>query len=154
MRILPQIAFAPIAFVLALAGAPVALAQEATPPAVAPVDPATAAAAAELQTAGEEIEALFETLEAEAAVVRADTTLSDEKKQARILALVEPHQEQIGGVITALAGFITAQAVAEGASPEEAAQVSAMMEAAFGQALIEGLLTGDYGDEEATGEVY
>ena len=82
-------------------------------------------------------------MDAQAAVIRADASLSDTDKQARIGALIDANQGAIDGFAEALTAFVVAQAQAEGSTPEQAAQIAAMFPAMLRQQLTQSLLTGE-----------
>ena len=136
--------------VLALA-AP-AFAQEAPAPAPAAAaeepSPEFMAAVARIEAVGERIEDLMEGLEAQAAEVRADASLSDEDKATRIRAMMAEHQADFDEFGAAFGDFIRLSAMAEGASAEEAAAAAAAVPVQMMAIIEEALISGESDDED------
>lgn len=128
-----------LAAVIVLAFAAPALAQD-TP------SPAMAAAEADLEAAGEAIEPVLTAMSQQAAAIRADAALSDADKQTRIEALIAGNRGALDAFVSALSSYVFAQAVAEGASAEEAAATAAMIAGMVGPQLTRSLLTGEAAD--------
>lgn len=135
MRLFPVLAAA----ALFLTAAP-ALAQET------PVPPALAAAQADLAAAGEAIEPVMAAMSEQAAAIRADATLTDAERQARVEALINANQAALEAFGAALTRFVVAQAQSEGANADEAAAVAAMFPGMLRQQLTQSLLTGEDAD--------
>lgn len=109
----------------------------------APVTGDAASAYAELQAAGEALEPIFEALETEAAVIRADGSLSAGDKEARILALIAPHQPAFDRLADAVGGFVANQIRNEGGTAEQAAAGAASVRSEMMQGIVQGLVTGE-----------
>ncbi len=104
---------------------------------------AATGALAELQAAGGALEPVMDALEAEAAVIRADSQLSAADKEARILALIAPHEAAFDRFGDALAAFIEIQVRNDGGTAEQAAAASAEMRAGMLQGITQSLVTGE-----------
>ena len=111
-----------------------------------PASPAVAAAAADLEAAGEAIEPVLTAMSERAAAIRADAALSDAEKQAGIEALIAENQSALDAFVSALSRFVAAEAMAEGASAEEADAAAAMLAGMVGPQLTRALLTGEDAD--------
>lgn len=135
MRLFPAFAAA----IVILSAAP-ALAQDVS------VSPAMAAAQADLEAAGEAVEPVLTAMSEQAAAIRADASLSDADKRARIEALVAENRAAIDAFTTVLARFVALQAQAEGASAEEAATAAAMFPGMVIGQMTESLVTGEDAD--------
>lgn len=131
MRLFPV-----LAAVAAIAFAAPALAQQV------PASP-TAATEADLEAAGEALEPVLAAMSEQAARIRADATLSDADKRARVEALIADNKAAIDAFTATLSSYVAAQARAEGASEEEAAATAAMFPALLSQQLTQSLLTGE-----------
>ncbi len=81
-----------------------------------------------------------------AAAIRADTALSDAEKQAGIEALIAENQSALDAFVSALSRFVAAEAMAEGASAEEADAAAALLAGMVGPQLTRALLTGEDAD--------
>lgn len=127
------------AFALSLlAGAVPALA--AAPAVAVQAQPMTEA---ELEAAAEAFGAVVEQMEAQAAPIRADASLSAAEKEARIMAIIAPHQSEIDAFADMVTGFVISQAMTEGATPEEAATQGEMVRGIIGQAIVQSIITGE-----------
>ena len=111
-----------------------------------PASPAVAAAAADLEAAGAAIEPVLTAMSERAAAIRADAALSDAEKQAGIEALIAENQSALDAFVSALSRFVAAEAMAEGASAEEADAAAAMLAGMVGPQLTRALLTGEDAD--------
>ncbi len=111
-----------------------------------PASPAVAAAEADLEAAGEAIEPVLTAMSERAAAIRADAALSDAEKQAGIEALIAENQSALDAFVSALSRFVAAEAMAEGASAEEADAAAAMLAGMVGPQLTRALLTGEDAD--------
>lgn len=132
MRLFPV-----LAAVAAIAFAAPALAQQV------PASPAVAVTEADLEAAGEALEPVLAAMSEQAAVIRADATLSDTDKRTRIEALIADNKAAIDAFTATLSAYVAAQARAEGASEEQAAATAAMFPALLSQQLTQSLLTGE-----------
>lgn len=148
-----------LAAAVLLAATP-ALAQQApgTPPGppIAPAAPAEPtpeqmAVITRAQAAGEALQTMMDDLEPRAEAVRDDTSLTDAEKETRIRAMIAEHQPVIDEFTTAVRAMILLKAASEGASPEEAAQASAMIGDMVSTQIAQSLITGEDpdGDEDA-----
>jgi hypothetical protein len=137
-----------------LAVAAPAVAQQAPPaPPAAPAAPAPspeeAALMANVQTAGEALQAVMVDLEPRAAAVRADAALSAADKESRIRAMLAEHQPVLDQFSEALKAMVLFKASEEGASPDEAEQAATMVGGMVATQIAQGLLTGESPDDAA-----
>ena len=123
---------------LCLMGEP-ALAQ--TAPQAAPT-PAVAAARADLEAATRVIEPVFDALKAEGAAVRADATLTDQQKLIRIGELIAARQPEIDRFILVLQAYVREQALADGATQEEAVAAAELYRGLINQSVLQTMATG------------
>lgn len=99
---------------------------------------------ADIEARAEIFGAAMETLAVELEGIRADASLSDAEKDARMDALIATKQPEIDAFADYLAVFIRQQATAEGASPEEAEAAVGMVRSMFATQLVAALKTGDF----------
>jgi len=103
-------------------------------------DPVTEA---ELEARAEAFQALLEALVVEIETIRADTSLSEEDRQARMQAAIDRKQPEIDGFIAMLSGFVRQQTLDEGGTAEDADLAAGMIEDMFTEMLVPGLLSGE-----------
>jgi len=121
------------AFALPAAAAPVAVVAVAQ-------DPVTEA---ELEARADAFEAVLEELVVEIETIRADTSLSEEDRQARMQAAIDRKQPEIDGFVAVLTGFVRQQTLDEGGTAEDAETAAQMIEGMFSDMLVQGLLSGE-----------
>lgn len=109
-------------------------------------DPVTEA---ELEARAEAFEAVLEGLVVEIEAIRADTSLTEADRQARMQAAIDRKKPEIDGFIALLAGFVRQQTLDEGGTAEDAEMAAVMVEGMFGEMLIQGLLSGELAAEMA-----
>jgi hypothetical protein len=157
MSLRPMLAAVAVLAFAAQAAAPAA-AQEPGSPAAAPAQddeaksPELAAAEARVEAAGEEIKAVLESLEPQAAAIRTDAALSDTEKATRIGALLDPHRGKIDAFGAALEALIMLEAAGEDVPPEVMAGAAAQVRQTVAQAIEGALISGDIGDDQEDGE--
>lgn len=132
MRILPLVA----AIVLA-AASPVMAAPHGLQDPVAAVP-----TEAELEAAAEAFGQAIEALEVQAAVIRADASLSPEQRQEAIVALVATRQADFDAFLDLLERYIVAEGISDGADPAEAAAAGEAVRQIVASAIVEALVTG------------
>ena len=125
------------AFALPASAAPVAAA-------VVAQDPITEA---DVEAAAEAFEVTLEALVAEVETIRADSSLSEEDRQARMQAAIDRKQPEIDTFVSLLTGFVRQQTLDEGGTAEDAETAAAMIEGMFSDMLIQGLLSGEIAAE-------
>ena len=103
-------------------------------------DPVTEA---ELEARAEAFQALLEALVVEIETIRADTSLSEDDRQARMQAAIDRKQPEIDGFIAMLSGFVRQQTLDEGGTAEDADLAAGMIEDMFTEMLVPGLLSGE-----------
>lgn len=103
-------------------------------------DPVTEA---ELEARAAAFEVTLEALVAEIETIRADTSLSEEERQARMQAAIDRKQPEIDGFIAMLSGFVRQQTLDEGGTAEDAELAAGMIEDMFTEMLVPGLLSGE-----------
>ena len=103
-------------------------------------DPVTEA---ELEARAAAFEVTLEALVAEIETIRADTSLSEEERQARMQAAIDRKQPEIDGFIAMLSGFVRQQTLDEGGTAEDAELAAGMIEDMFVEMLVPGLLSGE-----------
>lgn len=130
-----------------VSAAALGLSAVALPAAAAPVvavavaqDPVTEA---ELEAKAAEFEAVLEALALEIEAIRADTSLSEADRRARMEAAIDRRQPEIDAFTLVITGFVRQQALSEGASAEEAEAAVAMVEGMFRDQIREALLSGE-----------
>lgn len=111
-------------------------APQASPP------PALIAARADLEAASRLVQPVFEALKTEAAAVRADAALTDQQKLIRIGELIAARQPEVDRFIAVLEAYVTQQALADGATREDAAAAAALYRGLVNQSLLQSLVTG------------
>ncbi|MBU1324299.1 MAG: hypothetical protein KJ676_03580 [Alphaproteobacteria bacterium] len=99
---------------------------------------------ADVEARAEIFGAAMETLAVELEGIRADVSLSDAEKDARMDALIATKQPEIDAFADYLAAFVRQQAAAEGASPEEAEAAVGMIRSMFATQLVAALKSGDF----------
>lgn len=135
MRILPALAAA------CLLAAPFALPANAhAATAMASVSIADPAAEARIQAAADRFSTLIADLDTQAAVIREDESLTPEQREARILALIAPHQAEIDAFIAALVQYTidTAEPGEREEIEASADMVSMILQSTITRALVEG----------------
>ena len=120
------------AFALPASAAPIAV--------VVAQDPVTEA---DVEAAADAFEATLQALVVEVETIRADTSLSEEDRQARMQAAIDRKQPEIDAFVSLLTGFVRQQALDEGGTAEDAETAAAMIEGMFSDMLIQGLLSGE-----------
>ena len=103
-------------------------------------DPVTEA---ELEARAEAFEAMLTELVGEVETIRADTSLREEDRQARMQAAIDRKQPEIDGFIAMLSGFVRQQTLDEGGTAEDAELAAGMIEDMFTEMLVPGLLSGE-----------
>lgn len=103
-------------------------------------DPVTEA---ELEARAAEFEVTLEALVTEIEAIRADTSLTEEDRQARMQAAIDRKKPEIDGFVAMLSGFVRQQTLDEGGTAEEAEMAAGMIEDMFGEMLVPGLLSGE-----------
>ncbi len=93
-----------------------------------------------MQAAADRFSTLISRLDAEAAVIREDESLTPEQRESRILALIAPHQAEIDTFIAALVQYTI-----DTAEPDEREEIEAsadmvvmILQSTITRALVEG----------------
>ena len=103
-------------------------------------DPVTEA---ELEARAAEFEVTLEALVTEIEAIRADTSLTEEDRQARMQAAIARKKPEIDAFVAMLSGFVRQQTLDEGGTAEEAEMAAGMIEDMFVEMLVPGLLSGE-----------
>ncbi|MBU2167489.1 MAG: hypothetical protein KKF88_06605 [Alphaproteobacteria bacterium] len=98
---------------------------------------------AEVEARAAAFEVTLEALVVEIEAIRADTSLSEEERQARMQAAIDRKQPEIDGFIAMLSGFVRQQTLEEGGTAEDAELAAGMIEDMFNEMLVPGLLSGE-----------
>jgi hypothetical protein len=98
---------------------------------------------AEVEARAAAFEVTLEALVVEIEAIRADTSLSEEERQARMQAAIDRKQPEIDGFIAMLSGFVRQQTLEEGGTVEDAELAAGMIEDMFNEMLVPGLLSGE-----------
>jgi len=141
----------------AVAASALGLSAFALPAVAAPADAVAVAqdpiTEAELEARAEAFEAVLKALVLEVETIRADTSLTEADRQARMQAAIDRKKPEIDGFIAILSGFVVQQTLDEGGTAQEADLAAAMIEGMFADMLIQGLLSGELAaDMAAAGE--
>lgn len=109
-------------------------------------DPVTEA---ELEASAAAFEVTLEALVVEIETIRADTSLSEADRQARMQAAIHRKQPEIDAFVSMLSGFVRQQTLDEGGTADEAEMAAGMIEDMFTEMLVPGLLSGELAAEMA-----
>ena len=109
-------------------------------------DPVTEA---ELEASAAAFEVTLEALVVEIETIRADTSLSEADRQARMQAAIDRKQPEIDAFVSMLSGFVRQQTLDEGGTADEAEMAAGRIEDMFTEMLVPGLLSGELAAEMA-----
>ena len=117
----------------------------AAPVAVAPVAPGAQEplTEAQLKARADTYLAMLQALVVEIETIRADTSLTEEDRQARMQAAIDLKRPEIYGFATLLASVVRQDTLDEGGTVEEADAAAAGVMNVFGDSLVQGLLSGE-----------
>ena len=98
---------------------------------------------AELEARAAAFEVTLEALVVEIEAIRADTSLTEEQRQAGMQAAIDRKKPEIDGFVAMLSGFVRQQTLDEGGTAEDAELAAGMIEDMFVEMLVPGLLSGE-----------
>ncbi len=115
-----------------------------TPPQTGPQtpSPALAAARSNFEDASRVIKPVFDELKAQGALVRTDPALNPQQKMVRIGELIAARQPEIDIFILAIQAYVREQALAEGATPEQAMGSAAIYRGIVNQTVLHSMVVG------------